>query len=277
MTPKLPLVVLLLVTGLTSGAAAQTGSAASSSAKTPAPSDLPTVNPYRPTVTDPASLTAPGYLEMEIGGADQHGGAGTHRAFSTPTVLKLTNLSRRLEYHIGYGGYLHQTGDDGTSATGSGDIVPGLQYLFTAQTPKTYDLAARIEYKIPAATRNLGTGKTDYDLLLLASKDYNSTLHGDYNLGIYQLGRASGRGFATQYQASAAFSTKLSDKLTLQDEVYAFSGSRETNTVVSTLHALGYQPARNLAFDAGIDIGLSHAAPKYTLLFGSTFFVGKLF
>lgn len=277
MHPKVALAVVLLVIGLASGALAQTSDAPARSTKAPAPDNLPTVNPYRPTVTDPASLTAPGYLEMEVGGADQHGGAGTHRAFSTPTVLKLTNLSKRLEFHVGYGGYLHLTGDDGVTSTGRGDLVPGVQYLFTAQTPKTYDIAARAEYKIPAAGRGLGTGKTDYDLLLLASKDYNNTLHGDYNIGIYQLGRASGRGVATQYLASAAFSTKLSDKLTLQDELYAFSGSSETNTIVSTLHALGYQPARNLAFDAGIDIGISHAAPKYTVLFGSTFFVGKLF
>ncbi len=239
--------------------------------------ELPTVNPYRPTVTDPASLTFPGYLEMEIGGAAGHGGEQSRRAFSTPIVLKLTDRAKRLECHVLLGGYSEQTASDSTHLSGRGDITPGLQYLIVAQSPHTYDLAARIEYKIPTANQGLGTGKTDYDLLLLASKDYNKTLHGDYNLGVYQQGRLSGRGFATQYLASGVLNTKLSPTLTLQDELYGFSGNSEGGTIVSTLHAIGYQPSRVLAFDAGVDIGLSHAAPRYTLLFGSTFFVGRLF
>lgn len=237
----------------------------------------PTINPYRPTVTDPASLTFPGYLEMEVGGAASHGGEQARRAFSTPIVLKLTDRAKRLEYHVLLGGYSEQTAPDGTHLSGRGDITPGLQYLITAQSPHTYDLAARIEYKIPTANQGLGTGKTDYDLLLLASKDYNKTLHGDYNLGVYQQGRMSGAGFATQYFASGVLNTKLSKTLTLQDELYGYSGNSEGGTIVSTLHAIGYQPSRVLAFDAGIDIGISHAAPRYTLLFGSTFFVGRLF
>lgn len=240
-------------------------------------SKQPTVNPYRPTVTDPASLTFPGYLEMEVGGAAQHGGEQSKRAFSTPIVLKLTTNSKRLEYHVLLGGYNEQTTPDGTHLSGRGDVTPGLQYLIVAQSPRTYDLAARLEYKIPTANQGLGTGKTDYDLLLLASKDYNKTLHGDYNLGIYRQGRMSGQGFATQYLASGVLNTKISKTLTLQDELYSYSGNSEGSTIVSTLHAIGYQPSRVLAFDAGIDIGISHAAPRYTLLFGSTFFVGRLF
>lgn len=238
---------------------------------------LPSINPYRPSVTDPASLTAPGYLEMEIGGQDAHGGQAAHRQFLVPVVLKLTDKSERLEYHIFANAYGTQKAEDGTSVSGIGDVVPGVQYLLVKQTPHTYDLAARLEYKIPTAKAGLGTGKTDYDLLMLASKDYSPSVHGDYNLAVYQLGKASGQGFATQYLASAAFAFKLTDKLNLQDELYGYSGSSESGTIVSTLHALGYQPSRTLAYDVGIDIGLTHAAPKYTILFGSTFFLGKLF
>ncbi len=268
MKPRSTLLTVLLLLAPTSLALAQQKDDAQ---------QLPTVNPYRPTVTDPASLTFPGYLEMEAGGAAQHGGQQSHRAFSTPIVLKLTTSSKRLEYHVFLGGYNEQTATDGTHLSGRGDVTPGLQYLIVAQSPHTYDLAARLEYKIPTASRGLGTGKTDYDLLLLASKDYNKTLHGDFNLGVYQQGRMTGQGFATQYLGSGVLNTKLSPTLTLQDELYGYSGNSEGGTIVSTLHAIGYQPSRVLAFDAGIDIGLSHAAPRYTLLFGSTFFVGRLF
>lgn len=268
MKPRLTLMTAVLLLASASLAHAQQ--------KDDAP-EQPTVNPYRPTVTDPASLTFPGYLEMEVGGAAQRGGEQAHRAFSTPIVLKLTNSAKRLEYHVLLGGYSEQAAPDGTHLAGRGDITPGLQYLIVAQSPHTYDLAARLEYKIPTASRSLGTGKTDYDLLLLASKDYNKTLHGDYNLGVYRQGRMSGQGFATQYLASGVLNTKLNKTFTLQDELYGYSGSSEGGTIVSTLHAIGYQPSRVLAFDAGVDIGISHAAPRYTLLFGSTFFVGRLF
>lgn len=265
--PLLPLAALLLLALAPLAHAQQKGG----------DDDKPTVNPYRPTVTDPASLTFPGFLEMEVGGAPSHGGEQARRAFSTPIVLKLTAPSKRLEYHVFLGGYSQQTSPDGAHLSGRGDVTPGLQYLLLAQSPHTYDIAARVEYKIPTAKQGIGTGKTDYDLLLLASKDYNKTLHGDFNLGVYQQGRMSGQGFATQYLASGVLNTKLSKTLTLQDELYGYSGNSEGGTIVSTLHAIGYQPSRVLAFDAGVDIGISHAAPRYTLLFGSTFFVGHLF
>ena len=243
----------------------------------------PTVNPYRPTVTDPATLTVPGYLEMEIGGQDVHrgqsqtGGGAVRRQFYTPATLKLTDRSGRLEYHLTFEGTVTLKDDQGQSLSGIGDTIPGLQYLLLKQTPKTYDVAVRAEYKVPTSKSGIGTGKSDYDVLLLASKDYSKTYHVDFDLGYFALGRASGTGFASQYQASGVLNTKLSNTLTLQDEIYGFSGSSENSTIISTLHALGYQPSHTIAYDIGVDFGISHAAPKYTVLFGSTFFLGKLF
>ena len=240
-------------------------------------SQSPAINPGRPTVTDPAPLTAPGYLEIEVGGQDARGGEGTQRQFSVPTVLKLTNKAGRLELHVALDSFVTQKDDQGEHLSGFGDVTPGLQYLATKQGPHSYDLAARIETKIPTAARGVGSGKTDYDLLLLASKDYNSTLHADYNVAVYQLGKADGTGYATQYQISGSLNTKLSPALTLEDELYGFSGNSEGGTITSTLHALAYQTSHTIAFDVGVDIGLSHAAPKRTYLFGTTFFAGRLF
>lgn len=244
------------------------------------PPATPAVNPGRPTVTDVASLTVPGYLELESGFNYLKGGSGIDYQVSQELLLKLTDRSVGTEFRLSTNGYVFQRTSGGPSqayAQGFGDTTFGIQHLFVAQTPKTYDLSARLEYKAPTAGRSLGTGKADYNVLLLASKDYTDSFHADYNLGQAFLGADNDAGYVGQTFASASFSYKLPHALTAQAELYGFSGNSLNGTDVATGFGLTYTPRPDVVYDGYIGFGLSRDAPTWSITVGCTFFLGKLF
>jgi len=262
-----------------------------------APQSEPAVNPGRPTVTDVAPLTVPGYLELESGLNYVKGGAGLDYQFSQAFLLKLTDRPGRTEFRLSTNGYIVQKTTGGTLAVttgvpdgstavaantnsfaqGFGDTTFGVQHLFMAQTPKTYNLAARLEYKMPTGGSRVGTGKSDYNLLLLASKDYTERFHADYNLGQALLGRNDQSGYVKQVFASAAFSYQVPHGFTVQTELYGFSGNALNGTNIVNGYGFTYTPRPSVVYDGYIGFGLTRSAPKYTLTIGRTFFLGKLF
>ncbi len=255
----------------------------------------PAVNPGRPTITDTAPLTAPGYLELETGLNDAKGGAGLDYQVTQAFLLKLTDRPGRTEFRVSTDGYVIQkttggsatvstpspvtgpttvTSNSATFARGFGDITFGVQRLLVAQTSRMYDLSARLEYKLPTGGANVGTGRSDYNVLLLASKDYSDRFHADYNLADAFLGRADGPGYMQQAFASAAFTYKLPHGFTVQTEIYGYSGN---GTNLANGYGFTYTPRPASEYDGYINFGLTRAAPKYFITVGHTFFLGKLF
>lgn len=151
----------------------------------------PAVNPGRPTITDTAPLTAPGYLELETGLNYAKGGVGLDYQVTQAFLLKLTDRPGRTEFRVSTDGYVVQKTTGGANA---------------------------------------GTGRPDYNVLLLASKDYSDRFHADYNLANAFLGRPDGPGSVQQAFVSAAFTYKLPHGFTVQTEVYGYSGSSLNGT-----------------------------------------------
>jgi len=121
----------------------------------------------------------PGYLELESGLNYVRGGTGLDYQFSQALLLKLTDRPGRTEFRLSSDGYVVQKTTGGTVAVatggpngstvvaantnsfaqGFGDTTFGVQHLFVAQTPKTYNLAARLEYKLPTGGEPRRHGK----------------------------------------------------------------------------------------------------------------------
>ena len=262
-----------------------------------APQPEAAVNPGRPTVTDVAPLTVPGYLELESGLNYVKGGAGLDYQFNQAFLLKLTDRPGRTEFRLSSSGYVVQKTTGGTAAVttggpngstvivantnsfaqGFGDTTFGVQHLFMAQTPKRYNVAGRLEYKLPTGGSRVGTGRSDYNLLLLASKDYTEKLHADYNLGQALLGRSDQSGYAKQFFASAAFSYQIPRGFTVQTELYGFSGNALNGTNIVNGYGFTYTSRPSVVYDGYIGFGLTRSAPKYAITIGRTFFLGKLF
>jgi len=249
---------------------------------------LPAVNPGRPTVTDVALLTVPGYLEMESGLNYVRGKTGSDDQSSQAILLKLTDRPGRTQLRLSTNGYVVQRAW-GTTVRGLSDTVIGVQHLFAVQRlfsvqdhssyqdRSSYDVSGRIEYKLPTGGMKLGTGKADLNLLLLASKDYSELLHADFNLGQASVGRSSRNVNAGQTFASAALSYRLPQNFTVQTELYGFAGNSSNGTNVVNGYGFTYTPRPDHVIDGYVGFGLTHAAPKFTVTIGHTFFLGKLF
>ena len=164
--------------------------AAPSSAEDDKKPEHPAVNAGRPTITDPAALTAPGWLETEIG--VQSTLNQTHQLL-TPILLKLTSGNNRLQFRLANDGYNRQQDGAGGHIDGVGDTYGALQYLVAKQSARVWDMSVRGTVKFPSASgrRGVGSGKTDYGFLRLAKQDFTSALHLDVNLGNTALGRPS--------------------------------------------------------------------------------------
>lgn len=267
--------------GLAIGWGAPLAAGAQQAAPAPAQSGPAAVNPGRPSVTDIASLTVPGYLETETGLYYAKGGAGLDYQYSESLVAKVTDKSGANEYRVSSNGFLVQQGDAGNAssayAQGIGDTTFGVQHLFATQARKSYDIAGRLEYKLPTAGVAIGTGKSDYNLLVLVSKDYTSRVHVDYNAAYALLGRPGLSGYARQGFAAAAISYAPHPNVTVQTELYGFSGNTVNSTNIANGYGVTYTPRPDSEYDAYVSFGISRGAPKALFTVGHTFFLAKLF
>jgi len=263
------------------GQAQSQGNGQSEPGKNPAPEKKetgpPAVNPGRPTVTDPASLTAPGWLESEWGVQKD---LDRDRNLDTPFLLKLTSRNNRLEYRLATDGYVRL--GDGTN--GFGDTYAALHYLFASQAKAGYDVASRITLKIPTADSAIGTRKFDYDLLLLASRDFahtksgDVTIHGDFNAGLGFLSRQGVPGTDTQALLTASFTFPIKGgRWQYTNEIVYLSPIYGQRAQVTTMHGFTYALHQYDVYDIALQWQMQGDGPVFQILFGRTFFFGKLF
>jgi hypothetical protein len=231
----------------------------------------PAVNPGRPTLTDPAALTAPGWLETEFG-IQQN--LNRDRSFGTPFLLKLTMNNRRLQYRLATDGYVRL----GDSTDGIGDTYIAAHYLFAPQERAGYDLAGRLTIKLPTARRALGTQKVDFGALFLASRDYSRWIHADYNAGLTFLTRQNAPGNDTQLFLSASFTLPFrGGRWAYTNELTYFSPISGVRAQVTTMHGLTYAVHRYDIYDVAMQWGLYGDGATWQILFGRTFYLGHLF
>ncbi len=231
----------------------------------------PAVNAGRPTVTDPASLTAPGWLETELGGIKN---LDHDRSFSTPFLLKLTSRNNRLQYRLATDGFILP----GMGANGFGDTYAGLHYLILLQSKAGFDVAGRVTVKIPTAPAFLGTRKFDYNVLLLASRDFSPSLHGDFNVGYTNLSRQGAPGTDNQFALTVSFTLPIKGgRWQYTNEIVYSSPIQGQSSLVTTMHGFTYAVHRYDVYDVAVQWQLHGDAATWQLLFGRTFFLGRLF
>jgi len=231
------------------------------------------VNPNRPTFATPAGTTQIDVAELEYGLQDTLPREGGNVAF-TPFLLKL-GLTKRFELRFGGGGLLREAPSGALAATGFGDVTVGGQVTYLRDGPAGVDQAVQLAVKIPTASSSegLGTGHPDETLMVVFSRDLGP-YHADMNVLVTWLGQEGG-GTDRQPAATLAVSRTLSEQWSLTAEVYWIGAAAGTDTVVSNLWAVGYKVSSRLVLDAGLDVGLSHAAQRISFFTGLTYGVGR--
>ena len=223
--------------------------------------EAPPVTPYRPSVSSPAQLPAPGQLELEVGGLAQRD-HGARRA-SVPYALK---LAFDADWGVVLGGeaLVSQRAPGMERERGLGDTSLTLKRAWAAGEGAAYGLEGGIH--APTAKTGIGSGKTDYTINGIYSRDIGA-VHMDANLNGTRIGaRGPGEG-RVQTGLSASFSTPVNAQWGATVE---WSGTRRggTPSTAQLLAAAAYSPHPRLTIDVGVARGLNRATPQWAWFTG---------
>jgi hypothetical protein len=232
--------------------------------------DAPTVTPYRPTVSNPADLPHPGWIEGEFGGAHTYGDDGS-RADSVPWLVKYA-FDENHGILIGGNAFVRDAPVGAPSASGFGDMILEWKQRF----PIVENAAFGIETGaiVPTAAHDLGAGKPAFIGNGIYSTDLGA-MHLDLNAGGTRYSTRT-RG-VSQWQSAwaAAGSWPLSHAFGMALEL---SGTQQRGlpTQSQMLGAINYNSSTHLVLDAGLAYGLARSAHDATLFAGATVLLGKL-
>lgn len=230
---------------------------------------LPAATPYRPTISNPAELSAAGWIEVETGLARSKGGGAAWQN-NTPWLLKAAYTE---DFGIMLGGDadVRQTDAESSVLRGRGDT----SFAFKHRWEMDEDAAFGLEWgaKFATARTGIGSGKQDYGANAIYSRDIDKTRL-DANLGATRLGLDEAGLARRQYPWALALSRQVGDDWTVALEV---AGTRRRGAPASTqlLVAAGYSVSKRLVLDFGMASGISAAAPKWSAFLGATYLAAQ--
>ena len=230
----------------------------------------PSATPYRPSVSTPAALSAPGWLEIEAGGL-RAGGGGARRD-SLPYTFKLA-FTPDWGVRLGSEAWVRQTDATGLRQTGGGDTAVVLKRRFAVDDASAFGL--ELGGTLPTAPAGIGSGKSDTSLTGIYSADLGQ-YHTDLNLGFTRVGQiALGEG-RTQTLWAASLSRPLNERWGLVGE---FSGTHRAGVpgTGQFLLAASYNFSRALVFDAGVARSTRSNVPDWSAFVGLTWLAVRIF
>lgn len=230
------------------------------------------VTPYRPTVTNSAALSAPGWLELETGVAAQRGKDGSHQD-SLPYLLKLA-FSPDFGVLLGGDAYVSQVAPDNTRVSGGGDATLLLKHRFALAADPAAALGVEYGFKSPTAAKGLGSGKSDFVVNGIYSRDIGRHVL-DVNLNVTKLGDTMSNESAYQYGWSGTVFHPVGEKWGGMVEL---SGVARKGTLPQNqwLAAASYEWSPGLVLDAGVSAGISSASQRVTWFAGMSMLLGKV-
>ncbi len=230
----------------------------------------PTVTPYRPTVSNPADLPQPGWIEGEFGGLHAFGEDGGHND-SVPWLIKYA-FDENHGILIGGNAFVGNAPAGAPSVGGFGDVTLEWKQRFPVAEKAAFGIEAGVT--VPTAADDLGVGKPALVVNAIYSTDLGA-LHVDLNAGgTHYSTRATG---VSQWQNAWAATTSWS----LSQDFGAaleMSGTQQRGapTQSQVLGAINYNRSAHLVFDAGLAYGLTHSAHDTSIFAGATVLLGTL-
>ncbi len=231
------------------------------------------VTPYRPTVSSPAALSAPGWIEAEMGLLNSAGGVPTARD-SAPYAVKLA-FSDDWGVRIGGEIWVRDVGASGRNIDGIGDTGIVLKRRFALNERSAFGLELGVMAPTAPAGLHSGSGGTDNGVNAIYSTDFGSAFHTDLNYGITRLG-AAGPGEGRNLSVwAAALSYAMDPRWGITGEL---SGTQQAgaDSTEQMLFAATLSPSKRITWDAGFARGLTSATPTWSLFAGCTFLVAHL-
>jgi len=233
--------------------------------------DAPSVTPYRPSVSTPAALSAPGWLELEAGVQMDRGDASVRRD-SLPYTLKLAFTP---DWGIRLGGeaWVRARDETGGSVSGAGDTSVTLKRRFAIDEAHAFGLEAGATF----ATGHAGISgeKTAYTVNGIYSADIGD-FHTDINLAATRLGVADPGTSRTQALWAASLSKSVNDRWGWVGEL---SGTHQggAGSQSQVLGAASYNVSKTLTLDAGLARAFGSGERRWSFFAGMTMLTGHVF
>jgi hypothetical protein len=233
--------------------------------------DRPAATPYRPSVSTPATLSAPGWLEVELGLDRTRVGAG-ERSDALPYSLKLAftpDWGIRID-----GDAFLRSREAGSVTSGGGDTSLIVKRRLAIDDRSAFGLEAGIS--LPTAGKTLGSGSNDLLVNGIFSTELTSDWHVDLNLSATRFGDSTMGLSRIESGWAAAASRSLGDRWQVVGE---FSGTRRRGegSTSQFLVAASYASTKSVVWDVGIARGLTSDSPDWSAFAGVTFVALKLF
>jgi hypothetical protein len=232
--------------------------------------DIPTVTPYRPTVSNPASLPHAGWIEGEFGGLATHGEDGS-RSGSVPWLVKVA-LADDYGILVGGNAYVTSTPVGERTTRGIGDLSLEWKQAFPLSEHAAFGI--EVGEIVPTARHDLGVGKPASIVNGIYSVDFGAT-HLDVNLG--------GTRYTTRVPGvsrwQSTWASAASWSLTpVWGAALELSGSHQRGLPVQSqlLGAINYNESAHLVLDAGFAYGLARAAHDKSIFAGATVLLGRI-
>jgi hypothetical protein len=232
----------------------------------------PSVVPYRPSVSTPAQLSAPGWLELEAGALRAVGPDSGSSRLTVPWTLKLA-FTPDWGIRVGGDAWVRQA-DAGGGVDGGGDTAVVLKRRFAVDDASAWGL--ELGEKFPSAGSTLGSGRADTTLNVIYSSDFAPAWHADLNLDETRAGVPASRAHAWQTGWAAAVSRALDERWGLVGELSGTHQAAAPNSA-QWLVAASWSASPAAVLDFGIAHGLTDATPRNQVFAGMTVLLGKLF
>jgi hypothetical protein len=231
----------------------------------------PSVTPYRPSVSTPAALSAPGWLELEAGVQSDRGNASARRD-SVPYTLKLAFTP---DWGIRLGGeaWVRAHDDSGNAVSGAGDTSVTLKRRFAVDDTHAFGLEAGATF----ATGHAGISgeKTAYTVNGIYSADLGD-FHTDINLAATRLGVADAGTSRMQALWAASLSWSIDDRWGWVGELSG-THQRGAGSQSQVLGAASYNVSKRLTLDAGLSRSVGAGDRHWSFFTGLTVLTGQVF
>jgi hypothetical protein len=238
-----------------------------------AEAEAPSAVPYRPSVSTPAALSAPGWLEVESGYLHEHADAGVRRE-SVPVTLKLA-FTPDWGVRIGTDAWVQRRDESGARATGSGDTSIIIKRRFAVDDESAFGLEGGGTLPSSRHGLGIGSGKPDWVLNAIYSADFGPW-HTDLNAAATRFGANDAGTSRAQFLGAASLSRSLDEHWGVVGE---FSGTAQhgADATRQLLVAASYNVSKGLVLDAGAARSLRAGAPVWSAFTGFTWLAARLF
>lgn len=229
-----------------------------------------------PLVTDEADTQDPGTLQIEAGASYETGSEYHH--YDVPIALTY-GVIPRVDVAVGFGNQFEErTLDDGTTekVNGIDDLSVAMKWMFLDESMYVPRQTINPSVNFPTADdrKDLGSGKTDYDLTWKASKSIGKKTGMHLNVGYTWVGDPPDEDVGDVVHWGVAADYQIVESLQLIGEVFGEQELKEHETSWQYNAGLRWDVIDNLRLVAAAGSRISGDAPDFTATGGVIWVLG---